>query len=118
VSLLDRGRDAVTVYPQIETSDRDGNVILKASTIGIATLAAVQPAAQSGTSARRAELDAEGTNTEEVYLVRFPRGFDTSGLGPGAELDWNGDRWNFLGFPRNYTGSRRTAHQWFQVRRT
>lgn len=117
MSLLDKGREDVTVFLSVKTTDTDGNVIYKRDTVGIAAKARIQVASQSGTSARRAEQDEEGYETEEVYMVRFPRDF-TYTLDPYAQLEWRGIRWSLFGNPRRYNGSRRTSRLEYQIRRT
>jgi hypothetical protein len=121
MSLLDwKTNETVTVYPQEEYVDSDGNINLRASAIGITVPAEVQPARQSGTSARRSEQDNEGYETEETYRVRFPRSVDAQlgRLGPQSQLDWEGHRWYFVGFPTKYNGSVRTRHRDYQIRRS
>jgi hypothetical protein len=119
MSLLDRGNELVTIYPEIQTIDRDGNTISKADFANPVTAwVRIQPAAQSGTSARRAEQDNEGFETEEVYRLRFARGQEFK-PGQQAQLDRaDGTRWSFIGFPLEYKGSARTARLEFTIRRT
>jgi hypothetical protein len=121
MSLLNWKTNAdVVVFPQEEFADTDGNINLRASTTGIPVRADLQPARQSGTSARRAEQDNEGYETEETYRLRFTRAVDASlgELGPASQLEWNGTRWYFVGFPTYYNGSKRTQHRDYQIRRT
>jgi hypothetical protein len=54
--------------------------------------ARIQPIGQSGTSARRAEQDNEGFETEKMYSLRFPRGFKCV-LGAQSQVEWMGVRW-------------------------
>ena len=118
MSLLNHGNELVTVYPEIQTTDRDGNTITKADLFNpVQALVRIYPAAQSGTSARRAEQDNEGFESEEVYKLRFVRGQEFE-PGPQAQLDWNGARWSFIGYPIRYNGSARTRRLEFTIRRT
>jgi hypothetical protein len=119
MSLLDSGNEMVTIYPEIQTTDRDGNTILKADFNNpITAWVRIQPAAQSGTSARRAEQDNEGFETEEVYRLRFARGHEFQ-PGIAAQLDRaDGTRWSFIGYPLQYNGSSRTKRLEFTIRRT
>lgn len=120
MSLLDKGNWTVTVYPEEEYTDEDGNTILRASLTGYEAQAVVQPERQSGTSARRAEQGNEGYETEEVYRVRFTRNHDRTHprLGLAAQVEWEGERWHVVGWATEYSGSRKTAHIDYQVKRT
>ena len=88
--LLDRpGREVVKVFLEEEYTDSDGNLMTRASLTGITTTATVQFAAASGTSARRAEQDNEGFETEATYNIRFPRSFPYT-LGAQSKIEWQG----------------------------
>ncbi|WP_190821965.1 hypothetical protein [Saccharopolyspora pogona] len=118
MSLLDRGNEMVTIYPEIATTDRDGNTITKADFDNPVTAwVRIQPAAQSGTSARRAEQDNEGYESEETYKLRFARGQEFE-PGAQAQLDWAGRRWSFYGYPQRFNGSAQTRRLEFTIRRT
>jgi len=116
MSLLDTGRETVIIFQEIETIDSDGNTITKAGPVGVETIAAVQLAAQSGTSARRAEQDNEGFESEQVYRLRLPRSFPFL-IGAQAQVEWLGVRWSIIGKPRRYNGSNNTAHTDYIIRR-
>lgn len=117
MSLLDRGRDTVTVYQEIVEIDSDGNTITKPGTVGVTSRARVQLRAQSGTSARRAEQDNEGFETEDVYLLKLPRDFPFV-IAAQASVEWNGDYWAVVGNARHYNGSSRTKRHEYVIRRT
>lgn len=117
MSLLDRGRELITVYPEELWTDEDGNELTRPSSSGIQTRACIQLLAQSGTSARRAEQDNEGFESEEVYRLRLPRSFTTV-LGAQARVDWRGQYWAVIGEVRRYNGSRKTRHFDYVIRRT
>lgn len=119
MSLLDRGNEWVTIYPEKQVIDRDGNILLQPDFNNpVRAWVRIQPAAQSGTSARRAEQASEGYETEENYRLRFARGHEFN-PGLAAQLDReDGTRWSFYGFPQKYKGSSRTARLEFQIRRT
>jgi hypothetical protein len=117
VSLLDTGNTDILVYLEVKSTDSDGNIITKASDIGIPARALVQVLAQSGTSARRSEQDNEGFETELLYRLRFPRNFPHV-LGAQARIEWEGAWWAIQGDPRLYNGSRRTRHLDYTIRRT
>lgn len=117
MSLLDTGRETVVIFQEIETTDADGNTITKAGPTGVETVATVQLLAQSGTSARRAEQDNEGFESEQAYRMRLPRSFPFE-IGAQAQIEWLGVRWSINGKPRRYNGSDRTAHTDYIIRRT
>lgn len=117
VSLLDRGRETVIVYPEITWTDEDGNPMTGPSPIGIETRATVQIQAQSGTSSRRADLEEEGFETEQVFRMRLPREFPTI-LGAQSSVEWRGDRYVIFGDHRYYNGSGRTRHVEYSIKRS
>ncbi|WP_189059756.1 hypothetical protein [Longimycelium tulufanense] len=117
MSLLDRGQETVTVYQEIVVTDEDGNIRTMPGTEGVTTVASVQLRAQSGTSARRNEQDNEGFETESVYRLRLPRSFPFV-LGAQARVKWRGVFWSVIGDAQVFTGSPRTAHVEYTIRRT
>lgn len=120
MSLLDRADQDVVIYQSEEFQDDLGNILERPSATGYAAKAQIQAARQSGTSARRAEQDNEGYETEEVYRMRFTREHDRTHevLRPGAQVDWAGKKWSVVGYATPYMGSRRTAHIDYQLRRS
>ncbi|UVK58774.1 head-to-tail stopper [Mycobacterium phage Iceman] len=119
MSLLDHCPDDVIVYPQVVTTDDDGNTITKPSDEGIPTKARLQVLGQSGTSSRRQEQDNEGFESERVYTLRFTRKFDREHgiLGMQSQVEWEGVRWALFGEPAYYNSSRRTRHITYTVKR-
>lgn len=117
MSLLDRGRETVTVYQEETWTDRDGNTMTRPGSVGTVTIATIQPAAQSGTSARRAEQDNEGFETEQVYRMHLPRSFPYT-LGAQARIEWNGQYWAVVGDAFHFNGSRNTKRVEYTIRRT
>lgn len=119
MSLLDKGRDSVVVYQEVITTDSDGNPFRKVGTVGIPTVAAIQKVGDSGTSARRAEQDNEGFESERLANIRFTREFEkTYGpIGRYAEVEWQGVRWTVFGDPHYFNGSDRTAHVQYTLKR-
>ena len=111
-----------TVYLETTRYDADGNLITEPSTTGISAMGRFQPASMSGTSARRAEQDNEGFESEQMYTLRFPRSFPHV-LGAQSEVEWRTDslgrpiRWTIFGDPYYYNGSKRTAHVSYLLRR-
>lgn len=122
MSLLDSANQRVVVYLEEKTTDADRNVKTRPSAAGIPAMARIDPSNQSGTSARRSEQDNEGFESEEVYRLRFPRGFQHR-LGPQSQIEWgeNPDgtpiRWAVFGFPTHYTRSPATAHVEYTIKR-
>lgn len=117
MSLLDRGNETVTVYQEEVVTSRDGNPQTRPGSTGITTRATIQLRAQSGTSARRAEQDNEGFETEAVYRIRFPRSFGMI-LGSQAQIEWNGVRYAVIGDAQYFNGNKRTRHWDYTMRRT
>lgn len=117
MALLNRGNTEVIVFPQENWVDSDGNPSVRASTTGVPRTVMIQPRPQSGTSARRAEQDTEGFETEEIYRMRFRRGEDME-LGPESYVLWNGERWSIAGYPIRYMGGPRTEHNDYTLKRT
>lgn len=116
MSLLDSGNQRVVVYPEEEFVNARGTISTRPSQTGIPTMARIDPQNQSGTSARRAEQDTEGFESEEVYAIRFPRSFTTH-LGPQSQVEWRGQRWSVFGFPTYFTRSPTTAHVDYTIKR-
>lgn len=117
MSLLDKGNADVIVFPEERHVDSDGNPSLRPSTTGIPARVLIQAMPQSGTSARRAEQDNEGYESEQLYRLRFTRGNDIE-LGLRGQVEWNGQRWSVNGFPIRYNSGARTAHTDFVIKRT
>lgn len=116
MSLLDRGcNQDVVVFPEVATTDRDGNIRTTCSDTGIETRARIQWMGQSGTASRRQEQDNEGFESEKVYSIRFPRGFQI--LGAQSQIEWQGVRWVLFGDVNRYTGSRETTHETYTIKR-
>jgi hypothetical protein len=116
VSLLDRGNQCVIVYPEEVVEDADGNIKTQPAKCGFHARARIQPIGQSGTSARRAEQDNEGFETEKMYSLRFPRGFKCV-LGAQSQVEWMGVRWAVHGDAMHFRASPRTAHLTYVLRR-
>lgn len=119
MSLLDVGRETVIVHHQESWTSPDGNPMFRASDTDVETITncAVQIAAQSGTSARRAEQDQEGYDTEDVYRFRPPRSY-TRQIGFEAKVEWRGLLWSVIGNSKHFNGSNNTYHNDYTLRRT
>lgn len=125
MSLLDTGAryQPVIVYPEIVVTDEDGNKFTKPAKVPtvigkddddndivvgpIEAIARLQVANQSGTSARRAEQDNEGFESEKVYRMRFPRSFTKQYgiLGAQSQIEWRGQLWALFGDATVYESS-------------
>lgn len=112
MSLLDRGRETVTVYLEETWTDPDGNVISRPSSNGIQARATIQPRSQDSSSGP----ENEGYYNREVYRLRFPRSFPYI-LGGQSQIEWNGERWGILQEARRYNGSSTTAHVDYLIER-
>lgn len=119
VSRLDYGNADVLVFLEAVMVDSDGNIRTHPSRTGIPARALVQPAAQSGTSFRRAEQDNEGFESERLMRLRFVRGFNGGKpIGAQSQIEFEGKRWSIFGDPQPFmSGSRRTHHLEYVIRR-
>jgi hypothetical protein len=121
MGLLDTGAryQDVLVYPEIMYVDDDGNKFTAPAKCPIKAIARLQVANQSGTSARRAEQDNEGFQTEKVYRMRFPRSFTkTYGiLGAQTQIVWRGQRWALFGDATVYEDSPALARVDYTIKR-
>lgn len=111
MSLLTRGTDVVTVYPEEMVIDSDGNKITKPSKVGVVCRAVVQPISTS-----------EDENAGQVATVTKHRlrlvGWHGAHLGAQSQVEWNGKRYAIDGDPMVYNGSPRTARvEYRMVRR-
>ena len=116
MSLLDKGQVDILVFLEEKVIDIDGNTRTQPSKCGIPAKARLQVQGQSGTSARRAEQDNEGYETEKVYTMRFPRSWPYV-LGAQSQIEWCGNRWAVFGDANFYSNSPRTAHITYVIRR-
>jgi hypothetical protein len=118
VSLLSKGNATVTIQPPVYVADEDGNLMPTYNPADEFTAwVRLQPSAQSGTSARRAEQDNEGFESEELYSLRFVRGQEDT-LDPMTKVIWDGKTWHIFGYPKRYNGSLRTKRLEYLIRRT
>ncbi|MBS1695141.1 MAG: hypothetical protein JST91_23275 [Actinobacteria bacterium] len=110
MSLLRRGSETVTVYPEETVTDADGNKLTRAGSVGVVVRASVQPVSAVNGTPR--ENDNAGFNTESRYRLRLAGGWPTGGgiLGAQSKVEWRGKLYSIEGDARIHTGSRRTAH--------
>lgn len=108
MSLLRKGSEVVTIYPEETFTDVDGNTRTRAGTVGVVVKAVVQPI----TSVNNTEDNEVGSFTETKYRLRLAGGWPTGEgvLGAQSQVEWNGKRYAILGEPMFYTSSPRTAH--------
>ena len=109
MSLLHRSTEVVTVFPEEAVTDADGNTMTQPSAVGVVSRAVVQPM----TSTEDATVGFETTSKYRLRLVGYP-----DMLGAQSQVEWQGKRYAIDGEPRQYNGSRRTAHvDYLMVRR-
>jgi head-tail adaptor len=108
VSLLDAGREEVTVFPQVSTVDPSGNTVFKPAVTGVVVLASVQPISST-------EPSVAGQETVATYRVRVNRR-QAVPLGPWSKVLWDGRSWDLDGEPARYTGSAATEHVSFRIK--
>jgi hypothetical protein len=104
VSLLNRGTETVTVYPEETVTDSDGNKVTRAGSVGVVVRASVQPISSTET----ADV---GPITRTRYRLRLAGGYPSGAgiLGSQAKVEWRGDVYSIEGDALLYNGSRRTA---------
>ena len=101
MSLLHRGTETITVFPEETYTDADGNTGTRPSAVGVLVRAVVQPM----TSTEDASVGFETESKYRLRLVGYP-----GVLGAQSRVEWQGKRYSIYGEPRIYNGSRRTAH--------
>ena len=97
MSLLHRGTETVTVFPEETFTDADGNTRTRPSFVGVVVRAVVQPMTST-------EHQTVGFETESKYrlrLVGYP-----GALGAQSQVDWQRKRYAIDGDPRIYNGPR------------
>lgn len=106
MSLLRKGTETVTLFPEMTTTDSDGNQVTRAGSVGIVVKASVQPISSTENT------DAGAVNTETRYRLRLAGGFPTGGgiLGSHARVEWREKLYAVEGEAQLHTGSRRTSH--------
>jgi hypothetical protein len=108
--------DDIIIYPEIAEPDADGNTRTRPDwDSGYPAKARFQVQGQSGTSARRAEQDNEGYETEKVYKMRLLD--HPQPLGAQSVIEWHGERWAQFGDTNWYNSSPRTKHNDYTVKR-
>lgn len=117
MSLLDRGTDWVDVFPEEAVEDKDGNVRTRASKTPVRVRAWIAPVGQSGTSARRAEQDNEGYESEKVCRMRLARKYEGLVIGAQSKVLIDGQMWSVFGDATTYRVSPRTQHTDYMLRR-
>lgn len=120
MSLLDKASQQIMVFLEEPWTDEDGNVLTRPSTTGVPATAELQVSAASGTSARRAEQDNEGFESETNYRLRLPRS-STLVLGQQSRIEWpvgSGNYWAIVGEPHHFMGGSKTAHTDYIIRRS
>lgn len=108
MSLLDTGREVVTVYPMVKSTDPDGNEIWGPSETGVDVRASVQPISSD-------EAAVNGQQVSTVYRVRPVRSSPVP-VGPWAKVVWDGREWDVVGEPARHNSSPATRRVTFQIR--
>ena len=116
MSLLDHGNVDILVFLEETTTDVDGNTQTRPAAVGTPAKVRMDFQVQTGTSARRAEQDNEGYETEQSYVIRFPRSWTTV-IGAQSQVEWEGVRWSVQGDRAIYNRSPRTAHNEYKIKR-
>lgn len=106
MSILDRGNAEITVYPEVEVIDEDGNVSRQASTVGVTVTAMVWQ--------YEGEVDTlqplvAGQQVSTIYRVRPVRTAEVP-VGPWSRVEWDGRQWDVDGEPNRHqrgTGTKR-----------
>lgn len=113
MSLLNRGTEVVTVYPEVTVTNSDGQTFTRVGTTGIVTRGSVQPISSTET------YDGRGSNTESRYRLRLAGGWPTGAgiLGAAAQVEWRGKRYSIDGDALIYNGSARTRHVVYTISR-
>lgn len=106
------------MYLEEQVEDRDGNIRTRASSTPTRMKVWIAPLAQSGTSARRAEQDNEGYESEQVYRMRVRRQDHGVYIGAQSKIVINGQVWSVFGDKYEFRGSPRTHHQDYYLRRS
>lgn len=104
MSLLNQGREIITVFPEVLHTTADGNKIGKPSSVGVVCRATVQFISSADDAAL---VNSDGTKSK--YRLRLA-GWPGEPLGSKSQVEWQGVRWSLDGEPRVFNGSRRTAH--------
>lgn len=118
MSQLDRWNAEVLVYLEEAVEDRDGNIRTRASKTPTPLKVWIAPVSQSGTSARRAEQDNEGYETEQILRMRILRKDHGLRIGAQSKVEFDGQVWSVFGDRTVYRGSSRTEHHDYTLRRS
>lgn len=106
MSLLDLGNETVTVYPHINTTDSDGNTVVRPSASGTDVVARVQPASSS-------DIPVDGQQMNSFYVV-------IARDAPAASWSyclWRGQKWDVVGEIMRSRGSTVTEHVTWNIQR-
>ena len=111
MSLLNKGRETVVIFPMIQVDDGYGGKTWKPSPTGTAVRASVQPVNSEASD----ELAVSGQSVETVYRVRTVR-HSGAPVGPWARVRWLDRDWDVVGEPDRQNGSETTTHSVFRIR--
>jgi len=99
VSLLDTGNETVQVWPEVSSTDSDGNPIKGPAADPVEIQARVQPVSST-------DVIAAGQQT----VARYRLITRDAPLGPWVRVRWRGRDWDIDGEPLWSNGSPRTRH--------
>ncbi|MCU1675339.1 MAG: hypothetical protein JWM93_97 [Frankiales bacterium] len=99
MSLLDAGRDVVTVYVEEASTDAYGTPVRVPSATGVDVIGRVQPVSVSET-----ESTGQAVATVYRFIARDMPG------GAFARVVWDDREWDLLGEPQRHNGSDATRH--------
>lgn len=117
MSLLDRWNAEIELFPEEVVTDRDGNIRTRASKTPVPLKVWIAPVGQSGTSARRAEQDNEGYESEKVLRMRLLRRDHGLAIGAQSKVRFEGNMYSVFGDVTEFRGSSRTRHFDYMLRR-
>ena len=111
MSLLRRGTEVVTVFPEETFTNERGTPSTRPSAVGTVCRAVVQPI--------KADEDEQGGSfsSESRYRLRLV-GWQGDLLGSQSQIEWRGKRYAVHGEPLLFTGSPQTAHVDYEIRRS
>lgn len=107
MSLLNRGTETVSVFPEETVTDADGNTKTRASSVGVVARAVVQPA---GAGKEGEDVGFESRSRYRLRLVDY-----LIPLGAQSQVEWRGERWAVDGPPMVYGTSSRTRHTDYHI---
>jgi len=97
--LIDEPPHTITVYPEVDSTDSDGNPVRVPATTGVPVRVWMQPASAAESAAAGQAV----TTTYKAFGRSFP-------AGPFARVEWDGRSWDVVGDPMRWDGIPDVAH--------